>query len=75
MMEANCGDFIVFLMSDPEHDDVTRQLVVACKQVSITHFILPRFIKKELCEMFGVKRLTSFGIDLRNNKEIKQSIC
>jgi len=36
------------------------------------HFILPRFLKKDLGEMFGVKRLTSFGLDLSNDVEVSE---
>ena len=73
-MRGDCSDYVAFLISDPEHDDVTRQLVVACKQVGLMHFILPRFIKKELCEIFGVKRLTCFGFDFEKNGEIKEKM-
>lgn len=35
----------------------------ACRQSGISHYVLPKFAKVELCKYFNVKRITSFAID------------
>ena len=66
---------MVFLINDNDHEHINQQLVIACKQQNLPHFILPRFLKKDLSEMFGVKRITCFGLDLSQSLEIPDQLC
>jgi len=58
------SDTVIFIINDKEHEDVSRQLVMACRQLSVKHFILPKFSGGEVKALFGVKRLTCFGLKL-----------
>ena len=59
---------MVFLIHDPEHTEMTRQVMIACRQAAINappipHWVLPKFSKTEMTKIFGVKRLTCFTLD------------
>jgi len=53
---------MVFLVHDKEHQQESAQLLAACKQAQVNHYVLPKFAKAELCKVFGVKRVTSFAL-------------
>lgn len=61
---------VIFLINDKEHEEVNRQICIVCKQMSLTHFILPKFAKTELTQAFGVKRLTCFAVEFQGALEV-----
>ena len=56
-------DCLVFVIHDKDHLDTNAQILAACRQQAISHYVLPKFSKVELCKMFKVKRVTCFAID------------
>lgn len=65
---------MVFVLHDKEHDGISSQLMGACKQQALSHYVLPKFSKVELCKIFKVKHLTAFAIDFqRLPSSLKQS--
>ena len=48
--------------------------MIACKQLDITHFIMPKFSKTELQKMFGVRRLTCFALDFEKMEPFKEKL-
>lgn len=65
---------IIFIMNDPEHSEINRQLMIACKQMGISHFVLPKFAKNELQLAFGVKRLTTFGLNFSGMEHCRDKL-
>ena len=64
----NASHLMVFLIHDNEHKEMTRQVMIACRQAAIDappipHWVLPKFSKTEMTKIFGVKRLTCFTLD------------
>ena len=65
----------MFLVHDKETEDITQQLLVACRQMNtfdveegdhvnfLNHFILPKFSQIDLTKAFGVKRVSCFALD------------
>jgi hypothetical protein len=64
----------IFVINDRAHEDVTRQLLIACKQMSLTHFVLPKFAKGELSKFFKVRNLTSFAIDFEKVPQYRDKL-
>ena len=62
---------LVFLFNDKDHEEVNRQMMVACKQIGVTHFVMPKFSKGEISKAFGVKRITCFGLDIKDDHQIQ----
>ena len=57
---------ILFLFSDKDHQDITKQLMVASRNFACKHvFVLPGHFKRSICEVVGVKRITAFAIDTK----------
>ena len=61
-------------MNDKEHEEINRQLMIACKQMKISHFVLPKFAKNELQQVFGVKRLTTFGLNFSGMEQYREKL-
>jgi len=73
-VKKNISDTFVFIFHDKEVEEVCSQLVTVCKQISsqglpLNHYILPKFIKGEICKVFGVRRLVCFMIDFSKLKK------
>lgn len=61
-------------MNDKEHEEINTQLMIACKQMNISHFVLPKFAKNELQQVFGVRRLTTFGLNFSGMDQYREKM-
>eukprot|EP00347_Sterkiella_histriomuscorum_P020805 403336394 len=71
--QQSIKSYIVFIINDQETIEINKNLVGFCRQFNVQHYILPKFLKKNCCEIFGVNKLTSFAIKIED-KNVKQRI-
>jgi len=58
--------YLVLMLNDPETADINKHLIGFCRQFGFHNFLFPKFLKKNICDIFGVKRLTSFALKVED---------
>ena len=64
--QAEKDNYLILILNDQETVEMNKHLIGFCRQFGFHNFLFPKFLKKNVCDIFGVKRLTSFALKVED---------